>query len=94
MCHQAVGLVAAELERRGIVTASVTMLPEVTMRVGPPRALAVPYPLGYPVGAPGDAALQRHVLRALLALCTRSDVPVLATLPVTDSPPPASKEHS
>lgn len=68
------------------------MLPEVTARVRPPRALAVPYPLGYPMGAPADPALQHHVLRALLALCTRGDVPVLATLSVTDTPPPASKD--
>lgn len=92
MCHQAVGLVAAELERRGIVTASITMLPEVTTRVRPPRALAVPYPLGYPLGAPDDPALQHVVLRALLALCTRLDVPVLASLPVTNTARPASKE--
>ena len=79
MCHQAVGLVQAELERRGIVTASITMLPEVTAKVRPPRALAVPWPLGFPLGAPGDAELQRRVLGRLLALCERSDVPLLET---------------
>jgi D-proline reductase (dithiol) PrdB len=54
--------VQAEIERRGIATASVTMLPEVTGRVRPPRALAVPWPLGYPLGAPNDRDLQRKVL--------------------------------
>ena len=57
--------------------ASLTMLPEVTRRVSPPRALAVPYPLGYPLGRPGDAALQRQILWDLLALWARTDVPVL-----------------
>jgi hypothetical protein len=79
MCHQAVGLVAAALESIGIVTVSLTMMPAVTRKVRPPRALAVPFPLGYPLGSPCDAALQRHVLRALLSLATRDDVPVLET---------------
>ena len=57
------------LEGRGIVTCSVTVLPEITAKVGPPRALAVDYPLGYPLGAPGDAALQRRIVEAALALC-------------------------
>ena len=34
----------------------------------PPRALAVPFDLGRPFGAPDDAALQRRVLDAALAL--------------------------
>ncbi|MHB8416824.1 MAG: hypothetical protein ACYDCL_02025 [Myxococcales bacterium] len=67
----------AELERRGIATASLTMLPEVTRWVRPPRALAVPYPLGYPLGAPGDPALQTRILRALLQLLVAQDVPRL-----------------
>ncbi len=74
------GLVQAELERHGIVTASLTMLPEITRRIRVPRALAVPYALGYPLGAPNDAAVQSMILRRLLALCARTDVPVLETL--------------
>lgn len=70
----------AELERRGIVTASITMLPEITAKVGPPRALEVPYPLGYPLGAAGDVALQTTILRRLLATCLRSDVPFIEGL--------------
>jgi hypothetical protein len=68
MCHQTVGLVAGELERRGIATTSVTTLPEITSRVRTPRALAVPYPLGYPLGRPRDPALQARVIRAALSL--------------------------
>ena len=68
MCHQTVGLIAGELERRGIATTSVTMLKEVTRKVRTPRALAVPYPLGYPLGKPGDPALQIRILRAAFAL--------------------------
>ncbi len=53
------------------------MLPEITRKIRVPRALAVPYALGYPLGAAGDAAGQRHVLLALLKLLTRFDVPVI-----------------
>ncbi|MGZ6970816.1 MAG: hypothetical protein ACXVID_04065 [Thermoanaerobaculia bacterium] len=68
MCHQTVGLIAGALERRGIATTSVTMLKEVTEKVRTPRALAVPYALGYPLGKPNDAALQARILAAAFAL--------------------------
>ena len=61
-----------------MVTASITMLPEVTRKVRPPRALAVPFPLGYPLAAPLHSSRQREVLRALLALCESIEVPLLA----------------
>ena len=85
MCHQAVGLIQAEMERRGIRTASITMLPEVTAAVRPPRALSVPYPLGYPLGAPRDPEVQRRILRALLAVTVRDDVPLLLDLEPEDN---------
>lgn len=59
-----------------MATASVSMLAEVTRKIRPPRALAVPWPLGFPLGEPGNAGLQRRVLSALLALLPRADVPV------------------
>jgi hypothetical protein len=52
-------------------------LPEVTTRVGVPRALEVPFRLGFPFGRPNDASIQLQVLRALLRLLPREDVPVL-----------------
>ncbi len=76
MCHQTVGLVQAELEQKGIATASLTMLPEITRKIRPPRALVVPYPLGFPLGEAGAAELQRDILRALLSLCIQTKVPV------------------
>ena len=68
MCTQSVGLLAAALEARGIVTACIALVRSVAERVRPPRALAVPFPFGRPLGAPGDSALQRRVLLALLSL--------------------------
>jgi hypothetical protein len=43
----------------------------------PPRFLWVPFEFGRPFGAPGDAAFQTKVLRALLALLVREDGPVV-----------------
>jgi len=81
MCHQTVGLVAGELERRGIATTSITALPEITRKVRTPRALAVPFPLGYPLGRPHDTALQDRVLAAALGLLShQGPAPVLCEL--------------
>ena len=77
MCNQAVGLIAAELERRGISTVCIELLREVAERVRPPRSLAVPFPHGYPLGKPHDPALQRSVLLAALALLDREGPPPL-----------------
>lgn len=68
MCNQAVGLVAAELERQGISTVAIQLLRFVAERVRPPRALFVPFAHGYPLGAPGDAELQHAVIEAALRL--------------------------
>jgi D-proline reductase (dithiol) PrdB len=68
MCHQSVGLVQSVIEKSGIPTVSVTLLREVTERVRPPRALFVDRPLGYPLGEPGNAALQRRIILAALQL--------------------------
>ena len=59
-----------------MVTASVSIMPEITRAIGVPRTLVVPFGLGCPYGSPGDAEAQTRVLRALLALCERTDVPV------------------
>ena len=68
MCNQAVSLIAAEIEKRGIPTACVILLREVAEKVPPPRALCVPFPFGYPLGKPHDAEGQRAVVRAALGL--------------------------
>ena len=76
MCVQTVSLVAAALEREEISTVCVSLLREVTDVLRPPRALFVPYPFGYPLGAPHDADLQTRIIRAACALLPRDDVPV------------------
>lgn len=57
---------AAELERRKIATVAIQLIEEIAVRVRPPRSLLVPFPLGYPLGRPGDPALQRQVIEAAL----------------------------
>jgi len=64
MCNQAVGLVAAELERQGISTVAIQLLRSVTEKVQPPRALVVPFRHGYPLGVPDDAERQQAVIEA------------------------------
>jgi hypothetical protein len=68
MCNQAVCLVAAELERRGIATVAIQLLREVAAKVRPPRVLFVPFKHGHPLDTPGDAAKQHAVIEAALRL--------------------------
>jgi len=77
MCNQTVGLVQAALERAGITTVSLSLLREVTAHIKPPRALFVPFPMGFPLGEPNNPELQHHVIAAALALFERNDVPLL-----------------
>lgn len=65
------GLIQSAIEKSGIPTVSITLLPHVTRRVQPPRALVVDRPLGYPLGAPYDAELQKRIVMAALALLLR-----------------------
>jgi len=66
MCNQAVGLVAAEIERRGISTVAIQLLRRVAEKVRPPRALWVPFRHGYPLDTPDDPPRQTAVLEAAL----------------------------
>ncbi len=71
---------AAEIERRKIATVAIQLLEEIAVRVRPPRALLVPFPLGYPLGRPRDPALQHAVLEAALRMLEDPDLgpPALA----------------
>ena len=80
---QTVGLAQQIIEERGIPTASITLLEDVTRKIRPPRALSVPYPLGFPLGEADNAALQIDILRQVLTLLERTDVPVLEKLVVS-----------
>jgi hypothetical protein len=78
MCTQSVGLVAGGLEARGIATVCVALVRSVAVAVRPPRALAVPFPFGRPLGRAGDAVGQRAIVaRALALLEAPGPAPVL-----------------
>lgn len=79
MCVQTGGLLSGTIERENISTVGISLLREVTSVIRPPRALFVPFPMGFPLGAPNNPALQHQVIRAALALLERTDVPVLET---------------
>ena len=66
MCNQAVSLVAAELERRGVSTVAIQLLRRVAEKVRPPRALWVPFRHGYPLDTPKDPQRQIAVIEAAL----------------------------
>jgi hypothetical protein len=71
MCHQSVGLIQSVIEKTGIPTVSITLLPEITARVAPPRALIVNRPLGFPLGEPHNARMQKDIILAALGMLTR-----------------------
>ena len=56
------------LEDEGLATVIVALVREHIVSMRPPRALWIPFELGRPFGAPGNADLQRRVLQAALAL--------------------------
>lgn len=65
------------LEREGIATVLIGLIPQHVERMRPPRALVVPFELGRPLGDPGSRRFQKRVLRSALTLSERSDVPVV-----------------
>lgn len=71
------GLVQGALETAGITTSGITNVAEVSEIVGVPRALDIPWPLGFTLGEPNNPALQRAVLEQALALTDRDNLPVL-----------------
>ena len=77
MCNQSVGLIQRAIEFAGITTVSISLLREITEKIHPPRALFVPFPLGYPLGEPDNPTLQLRIMHAAFSLLARTDVPVL-----------------
>ena len=77
MCNQTVCLVQAAIEREGISTVSISLLREVVSAIKPPRALFVPFPMGFPLGEPNNPELQHQVIAAAMRLLERDDLPVL-----------------
>ena len=77
------------LEFEGLSTTGISLVREHTEAMAPPRSLWVPFPLGRPLGAAGDAAFQHRVIAAALGLLARPRGPVLE-----DFPDPAPEDGS
>ncbi len=75
------------------MTTGISLVRENTASMQPPRALWVSFPLGRPLGKPGDAAFQHRVIDAALKLLGEEHGPVLVdyledapTVAIDDSP--------
>jgi len=56
------------LEREGLATVLIGLIPQHVQNIKPPRALLVPFELGRPLGEPGNREQQRAVLSSALQL--------------------------
>ncbi len=83
------GVLSHILEDEGIPTTHISLIRNHTEKIKPPRALAVPFELGRPLGAPNEPDFQRRVLLGTLKLLERSSGPVLEDFPYA---PPGEEE--
>ena len=81
--------VAYYLEDAGIATTGISLVRENTAALRPPRFLWVSFPLGRPLGMPGDPSFQRRVVLAALGLLDAPAGPVLEDYPEDVPPLPA-----
>ncbi len=63
------------------MTTGISLVRENTASMQPPRALWVSFPLGRPLGKPGDAAFQHRVIATALGLLGEQCGPVLVDYP-------------
>jgi hypothetical protein len=87
-----VPVLARLLERAGIPTVFVTMMPDIAERLLTPRVVGIEFPFGHPFGMPSDRSLQRRVLEIAVTVLagagspgTRVDVDVEWPVPVREA---------
>ena len=68
-------LVARRLEKAGIATVIVGSAQDIVETAGVPRFVFVDYPLGNPIGRPGEVAEQQATVEAALELVTTAVAP-------------------
>ena len=69
------GLIQRAVESQGMATVSVTLSPDITRKVLPPRALYPGFPMGHPLSYPGQSFRQLQIIRILLKLLETIDKP-------------------
>ena len=74
------------LEAEGLATVALSQVRGQSQRLHPPRVLHCEFPLGRPLGKPGDPSFQRRVIDAAFALLDRRSGPVWEEFPesITD----------
>jgi hypothetical protein len=80
-------VLARALEEEGLSTVSLVMIRDHAERTKPPRALFVPFPLGFALGRPNDPPFQHRVLAAAFSLLDAERGPVLVDFPEASDAP-------
>ena len=75
MCHQAVSLVARDLEEHGIPTVVVGSARDIVETCGVPRFVFSDFPLGNPCGVPYDREMQHRITGIALDLLESARLP-------------------
>lgn len=75
-------MLAHIFEAAGIATVALASMLPVAEKIAAPRVLHGEFPLGRPLGRPGDAEFQHDVLARAFALLERTGGPVLESHPV------------
>ena len=73
------GLIAREVEARGIASVSLSSALSITRSAGAPRAVFLDFPLGRTAGRAFDKAMQRAIVRQALDLVRDATVPGTVT---------------
>jgi len=81
-CSRTVCGISYYLESEGIQTTGIALFRDIVESMQPPRILWVSFPLGRPLGKPGDAAFQTEVVKQTLALLDGTDGPILVDYPI------------
>lgn len=76
-------VLAHVFEAAGMATVVLSSVRAMAEKVAPPRALHCEFPLGRPLGVPGDPEFQHDVLARAFALLGAESGPVLVDHPVT-----------
>lgn len=71
------GLLAREIEARGVTTVGLALVKEVAIAARAPRFLYLHWPFGHALGEPGNIAQQRMVLHDMLSMATSAPRPGL-----------------
>jgi D-proline reductase (dithiol) PrdB len=78
LCHRVVGAVQREIEGKGIPTVMITVVPQESKTMRPPRAIhPVGHTMGRVLGIAGDSATQKKTLREALHQFEKLNLPGL-----------------